>query len=392
MTTANSAEARMLAVCDLITQAGAHLDAAGVARTAAVHLARLTRSDMGVVAAEIDGELVVGSYPRPVDDQLAKRLIEASRASRLDRPVWDVSANTCSAAVGSPAFGLVRASGPIDGTFSALDEWLVGVVAAQFETQLQLVAMHQERMQAAELFNDAMLAGELQQALLPMNGIDTPGLDLAARLRPARHVGGDMFDVFPAGETAIAVIADVAGKGSPASLLTATVHAAGQRAAVAEGANPGAIVAAVDDELRPLLERTDRIVTLAVAAIDSAQRTIRVASAGHSPIALRTGGAARLVEPGSPPLGVGHFQRVESVLRVSPGDVFVMASDGMLDQSGPSGERYGLLRFLSTMRHADTSSAQLVVDAAFSDLDAYAGGRGQDDDQAVVVVRIEGRR
>ena len=391
MTTATSAEARMLAVCDLINRADAQLDAANVLQTASVQLARLTRSDLGVVAAEIDGELVVGSYPRPVNDELAAWLIELSRAGRPDRPLPGTSAKTCSAVIGSPAFGLVRASGPIDGTFSALDGWLAGVVATQVETQLELVAMHRDRMQAAELFHDAVLAGELQQALLPTGGIDTPGVDLAARLRPARHVGGDMFDVFPAGDTAIAVIADVAGKGSPASLLTATVHAAAQRAVIAEGANPRAIVGVVDDELRPLLERTDRIVTLAVASIDPTHGVIRLASAGHSPVVIRSGRQAVLVEPGSPPLGAGSFERSESSIRIAPSAVFVMASDGTLDQSSATGEQFGVARFLDTIGGADATSAQSIVDAVFADLDAFAGRSGQDDDQALVVIRIEGQ-
>jgi sigma-B regulation protein RsbU (phosphoserine phosphatase) len=198
-----------------------------------------------------------------------------------------------------------------------------------------------------------------------------------------------MFDVFTAGDAVIAVIADVAGKGSPASLLTATVHAAAQRAALALGPDPSAIVAAVDDEILPLLERTDRIVTLAVAAIEVGRGAITVASAGHSPIALFGAGRATLVEPASPPLGAGRFHRQASSLRVAPGDVLVMASDGTLDQTSSTGEWYGLDRLLATIQKTGGASAAGVVDGIFADLDAFAGSTRQDDDQAVVALRIE---
>ena len=375
----------MLAVCDLITQVDPHLDAADVIRTAAIQLARLTRSDLGVVAAEVDGEFLLGSYPRPVDTEMAAQLMRAASEATPE-----ISSTICSAVIGSPPSGFVRASGPIDGTFSALDEWLVAVVAAQVESQLHIVGMHKERMQAAELVRDAVLAGELQQALLPTAGIDTPGIDVAARLRPARHVGGDMFDIFPSANEAIAVVADVAGKGSPAALLTATVHAAAQRAAITEGPNPGAIVSAVDDDLRRLLERSDRLVTLAVASIDPRQGVIRLASAGHSPIILRSGRRAVLVEPGSPPLGAGDFARHEISLEVAPGDVFVMASDGTIDQSNAAGKQFGLSRLLDTISNATADSAQSILDRVFAALDEFATRLGQDDDQALVVCRIVG--
>jgi serine phosphatase RsbU (regulator of sigma subunit) len=380
----------MLAVCELLSEERGHLDSRAVVDAAAAQVARLTRADLGIIALEgLDGP-IVGSYPRPVSDALVRRTLnehqdaECRRTSMLSPPV---EARVADFRAGA-ARGIVAAAGPIDGSFSLLDEWLVGVVARRLEAQLALVELHRQRLADADLVRDTALAGILQRELMSAATHRVGRLDVAGRIRPARHVAGDLYDVLPMGADAVAVVADVSGKGVPASLLTAAVHAAVTHAVAAEGAHPSAVVASVDRELSRVLDRTNRIVTIAVAATHMATDTIRIASAGHHPVIARVGGVSELVSPGSPPLGIGSFPAPETIIHLAPGDLVLLGSDGIVDQRRAGGDAYGLERLLTTISGLATSPAGEIADAVLEDVAVFAGDAIQDDDQTALVLAV----
>jgi serine phosphatase RsbU (regulator of sigma subunit) len=216
----------------------------------------------------------------------------------------------------------------------------------------------------------------------------TGSIEIAGNLIPARQIGGDLYDVLPSGNDTVALVADVAGKGVAASLLTASVHAAAAHAVSTEGADPSAIVSAIEREIGPLLDRTGRIVTVAVAATDVSAGSVRIASAGHHPVVARTSGGAELVLPGAPPLGIGSFRAVETALPGTPGTVVVLASDGIVDQRRSSGEAYGIDRLLAAVERLAAAPAADGVDALFADVAEFAEGAIQDDDQTALVMRV----
>ena len=380
----------MLAVCELLSEERGHLDARAVVDAVAEQLARLTRADLGIVALEGPNGPIVSSYPRPVADAMVRRALNDHRDADCHRTSMfspPVDARVAGFQTGA-ARGIVAAAGPIDGTFSVLDEWLVGVVARRLEAQLALVELHRQRLADADLARDAALAGVLQKALMSAAGHRVGGLDVAGRIQPARHVAGDLYDVLPMGDDAVAVVADVAGKGMPASLLTAAVHAAVTHAVAAEGAHPSAVVAAVDRELSPMLDRTNRIVTIAVAATNMATDTIRIASAGHHPVIARVGGISELISPGTPPLGIRSFPVSETIIHAAPGDLVLLGSDGIVDQRRAGGDAFGLERLLATIGRLETAPAGQIADAVLEEVAAFAGDAIQDDDQTALVLAV----
>jgi serine phosphatase RsbU (regulator of sigma subunit) len=391
-----SNSARLLAVCDLLTEEQGHLDLRTVIDSAAKQLAGLTRSEIGIVAVDGPNGLAVGSYPRSVSDADVRQMFEAHRHGGPPQPLVSAAgAEARVAAFGNETawFGIVAAAGPIDGEFSMLDDWLVSVVARRVESQLALVDLHQQRVADAATVRDAELAGKLQQALMPAAPHRSGAFDIAGRLHPARHVAGDLYDVLSVGDDAVAIVADVSGKGVPASLLTASLHTAAAHAVTAEGIRPAAVLSSIDRQIAPLLDRTGRIVTVAIAATDTRAGTIRIASAGHHPVLVRTAGTARLVTPGAPPLGIGSFQAPEAVVAAMPGDLVLLASDGIVDQRRPDGAEYGIDRLLGAVAGLNTAQAGDLVDAVFGGVEEFAAGAFQDDDQtAVVMTAVEDRR
>src|SRR5690606_40148049 len=71
------------------------------------------------------------------------------------------------------------------------------------------------------------LASEIQRQILPKSVPDVGGWELVGWNRPARHIGGDYFDLFRLGSDTghlVLVVGDVSGKGVPAALLVSTLH------------------------------------------------------------------------------------------------------------------------------------------------------------------------
>src|SRR5262245_33206280 len=124
-------------------------------------------------------------------------------------------------------------------------------------------------------------ASQVQQRLFPSVKPDIPGLDYAGFCQPALGVSGDYYDFFnlPSGRLAL-LVADVCGKGMPAALVAASLHAAVRAHAPAADRNTGALIAQVN---RLLFETTssDRFVTMVYGVFDPADRTLTWTNAGH---------------------------------------------------------------------------------------------------------------
>lgn len=175
-------------------------------------------------------------------------------------------------------------------------------------------------------------AARVQRALLPRGVPEVPGYEVAGMCLPAGSVGGDFFDWYrsPDGELVL-TLADVMGKGLPASIIMATVRAV-MRSTTRDG-DPGHAVTEAAASLHEDLERTGRLVTLCHARLDPDRHELRYADAGHGLMLLvRADGSAHRPPSGGLPLGVLADQTwSEEVVQLEPGDTALAFSDGLLD-------------------------------------------------------------
>ena len=220
-------------------------------------------------------------------------------------------------------------------------------------------------------------------------------VEVAARMLPARSVGGDLYDFFLLDEARLfIVVGDVSGKGLPASLFMALSKALTKGAALRSSADPGRTLrdagAAIAEENPELLFVT---VLAAVLHLDSGR--FDWCSAGHEPPwLLPASGAAphRLQTTGGPPLCViDGFDYRSETLQLSPGDALCLLTDGIGDAQNMSGAFYGQQRVvacLSRLSHGE--SAQYIVEALLSDTLAYSEGAEQADDLTILALRWHG--
>jgi PAS domain S-box-containing protein len=180
------------------------------------------------------------------------------------------------------------------------------------------------------------IAETLQHSLLPERVPVVPGLRCWARYIPGTDldVGGDFWDVIPmgGGRTLLAV-GDVAGRGERAAITMGRLRTV-LRATATRESSPAALLRALN---RFLFDEDEDMATCICAVLNSPQRSITVASAGHPPV-LRVSGAGEafwIETPPGVPLGVRtNAAYEEQTVPVEPADTLVAFTDGLVEQRG----------------------------------------------------------
>ena len=232
-------------------------------------------------------------------------------------------------------------------------------------------------------------AGEVQRAQLPRPLPRLDGYELSGTWRPARAVGGDLFDFFPIEGDAIGIcIADAAGKGLPAALIMSSVHAAVE--AVAEsGAEPDVVCAKVNRLLCRHMAAS-RYVTCFYGRLDPRRRHLSFTNAGHhAPILMHADGTHQRLTTGGGVLGSfpqWQYRRGEVALR--SGDRLVLFTDGLTEATNAEGVEFGEERIVEVVR-ANRSLSAAVLEARVMDSVAQFGDGVLQDDATLAVLSVE---
>ena len=243
------------------------------------------------------------------------------------------------------------------------------------------------------LESDLELSQKVQQALLPHQVPDIPGLELAAFSQPARIVSGDYFDFFQFRDhTHGLVIADVVDKGMAASLLMASLQAS-LRILVPESDSP----AAVAQRLNSLFIHNIRLtqfVTLFLGCYDPATRTLHYCNAGHNPplvYRLCPDGSDHIhwLQPTGAAIGlIEEFQFTDAAIILAPGDALLLYTDGVTEARSPADEEFTPARLVEFMRQPGNRSAADLVRDLRRMLQEFTHGHPLADDTTIVAGRL----
>jgi sigma-B regulation protein RsbU (phosphoserine phosphatase) len=248
----------------------------------------------------------------------------------------------------------------------------------------------------ARLYGRQLAVAEtLQRSLLtPPMVADPQRLEIAVRYRPAaryQEVGGDWYDAFaqPDGASAL-VIGDVVGHDVEATAAMSQIRSMLRALAHDQPGSPAHILDRLDQVLTGL--HADTMATALLARVElpgpgagAEPCTIRWSSAGHpAPLVLTADGRVRVLDsPPQRPLGTGWTgARRDDDVRLCPGDMVLLITDGLLEQG-----RLDLDRGLSRLTSALSACAGLSVEAVCDRLlDSVVPGRA-DDDIALLALR-----
>ncbi len=270
--------------------------------------------------------------------------------------------------------------------FSKLDRQILDALAVEAASILDNARLVERERQRQRLEQELSIAREIQQALLPRGFREFPHLAISAVNTPCHAVGGDYFDVFPMsdGRTAF-VIADVAGKGIGAALLTTMLQ--GALTGMTLGADPARVFHHINDFLCQHAD-VGRYATMFFGILDL-HGNLDYLNAGHpSPLLLRRGDVSEIFTQGSFPVGlIPEAKYVAVRVALEPGDTLVLFSDGVTEAADLEERMFGVPRLSEVLAgHHDTPLDQLqkkVVDSVTN----FASGASQADDITLLLIR-----
>jgi sigma-B regulation protein RsbU (phosphoserine phosphatase) len=260
-------------------------------------------------------------------------------------------------------------------------------LARQAQAALEAAHLHRVRIEKERQDRDLQIAREIQRGLFPRSLPRVPGFDLAAVSQSCYEVGGDYYDFIPleGGRLAL-VVADVSGKGTPASIMMASVHASLQ--AMAGSARPTQMLERLN---RFLYEntQTSRYVTLFYGELDPLGHTLRYVNSGHVPPYLRRAdGREERLRVGGPVIGLLEDVAAESAeVSLAPGDLLAVVTDGVTEALSPTGEEFGDARVATALASDACAGAQAPLDALVAAVSAWTGAAGCTDDLTVLTLR-----
>ena len=233
-------------------------------------------------------------------------------------------------------------------------------------------------------------ACDIQQRFMqhPVPATDT--LDYSARCRQVLELGGDCYGFLPLADKRLALaVGDASGKGLAAALMISNVQSSLRTAALFSGNDAAAVLGAVNRQVHAS-SLADRYATLFYGVFDGTTRILRYVNAGHNPpILIHRDGSINWLEIGGAPVGMfPDWTYEEGAVQLSPGDLVLAYTDGVIEAVNPFGEEWGIEGFRRAAADSGARSADDIVRSIFTSMDEFSCGR-QTDDATVVVLRVQ---
>jgi PAS domain S-box-containing protein len=243
--------------------------------------------------------------------------------------------------------------------------------------------------------NEAQLdaARSIQQRLYPREAPQVPGFDIAGAVNPAESLCGDYYDFFPMSGGGLGMtVADVCGHGVGPSILMAQARAYLRSLALAHP-DVGEVLCRLNEILT--VDGSEReFVTQILVRLAPDVRTLVYANAGH-PAGILLGGDGQVREGlGSCglPLGIltDRVYPTSRVIRMEPGDIVVLFTDGITECCGPTGSEFGTERVLDVVRSHRRDVAHKILKALYDAASGFRSAAPQDDDMTAIICKVEG--
>lgn len=277
-------------------------------------------------------------------------------------------------------------------SFEEKDLLVFRTIAEQSAFALYNEVVYLEAGQKKLIDRDLEIAREIQRVLLPESDPIFPGYEISGLSHAAGHLSGDYFDFIPlvGGRLAVA-IADVSGKGVPASLIMAMCRGALRREAL-DAVLPSDVLRRVNSLLYPDIKE-DMFISMAYAILDGPDGKFTLARAGHdAPLLYRAAtGQVEKLSPKGMALGIDSgevFNRVcaDLSLVLGPGDCILLYTDGATEALDAAGVEYGVDRLAQALGVGASQGAAAVLRHVAADVHAFTGRESKQDDFTLIAI------
>lgn len=271
--------------------------------------------------------------------------------------------------------------------YSENDLRLLEAFSSQAAVAIERAQLYEERRIKLEMEEELRVARTVQEFFSPRKSLVTGSFRMAGANFPSLQVSGDYYDFFPSMNRLIAfAIADVAGKGVPASLLMASFRAL-LRTMAPYTATARQIAVRANQILLDTVRPGD-FVTAFIGVLDPDTGELSYCNAGHNaPIVMAPDGSFRTLEAGGPVLGIiRDAQYVEGRFRITD-EVLVCYTDGATEARNAAEEWYGEERFIQSVRQNLSLMPYRLCTALYTSVRQFTGSAKHDDDTTYLAIR-----
>jgi sigma-B regulation protein RsbU (phosphoserine phosphatase) len=248
--------------------------------------------------------------------------------------------------------------------------------------------LFREELEKKKIESELAIALEIQRNLLPDCSPVLKNYEISGKSIPSRHVGGDLYDFIKLDESRYLIaIADVSGKGIPASLIMANFQAA-LRVLALSGLPLIEIVQKINNILYHNTS-ADKFVTSFFCIIDENTNKLTYINAGHNPPFLhKLSGEIQYLNEGGLILGfMEHpFEYQVGDVQLENGEYIILYTDGVTEAENIEKEDFGELRLEDFMRKIQTNDTKIIMDSLIGVINGFLGIAPQNDDITLVIL------
>ena len=285
------------------------------------------------------------------------------------------------------------ANGPMSQPFSETDFSTFKAIAEQSAFALYNAMIYSMADEKKRMDSDLQVAQEIQRILLPSSSPTLRNYDIDGINMPARQMSGDYYGYIRVAPDKWGVaIADVSGKGVPASLIMAMCRSV-LRVEAPGKTSAAEVLNKVNRHIYPDIKE-DMFISMAYLLLDENGNDITLCRAGHDAPLLyeaKTRTVRKLNPPGMA-LGIDSgdvFERVtrDFTLQMAPDDCLILYTDGITEALDAGGEEYGIKQMTETIEASAHEGAAAIRKRLTDDLLAFIGNHAQNDDITLIVIR-----
>jgi len=247
--------------------------------------------------------------------------------------------------------------------------------------QLEEATAHRERIES-----ELRIARDIQMSMVPNIFPNREGLDIYAKIEPAKEVGGDLYGYLLMGEELYFCLGDVSGKGVPASLFMAQATRL-FRTLATQHMMPDEIATRMNSALSEDNEQ-GMFVTMFIARIDLKAGSMDYCNAGHNPPVILPQVEFMEMLPNAP---IGLWPDLEfegEHLENIKGQAFFIYTDGLNEAENPKQEQFGDDRLLDILKSRKFENARQAIETLRAAVDDFRDGAAPNDDMTMLGVKV----
>ena len=296
-------------------------------------------------------------------------------------------------------YGVLVVANPTNGSsFSQMDFSLISSLAEQAALAIKNSDAMNLRLEKSRIDSDLHLASEVQELFLTHQFPTYKGIELDAQYLPSAQVGGDFYDFYKLSSTKFGVcVADVSGKGVPASLLMAICQT-NLRHFVHKSSQPSVILKNLNQQLEQRI-RQDMFITLFFAIVDTKNKKITYSRAGHEPGLIlkattddKNGSRVEELRGGGMAVGMVPCEIFDEMIEdhetnFENGDCLFLYTDGVTEATNDEGMEFGIKNLENFVSTNSSLSPKKINRKLISKLDSFSSAQFERDDITLLTIK-----